>query len=225
MSDVDLGQSYRTIRKRLTDLANELSEAELEMMVPGCPQWRVRDIFAHLTGATADVMAGNLEGAPGEAWTRRQVADRRDRPIGDVLAEWAAIAPEAEQALTERRLPLQSVADIATHEHDIRGALNRPGYRDDDIVRWVAGWALSTMGKKVIAAGLPALRVRTDSGERTLGHGEPAVTLDTTDFEVMRAVLGRRSRAQIAAMAWAGDASPYLEHLSVFPPSELDIVE
>jgi uncharacterized protein (TIGR03083 family) len=225
MSDVDLGASYRTVRERLTDLVGALSEAELETSVPGCPLWRVRDVLAHLTGATADFVARDFEGAPGPAWTARHVDARRDKSVAEILDEWGRIAPVAEAELTELGHLPQSVVDVVTHEQDIRGAAGQPGFRDDDIAVWAAGFSVSNLGKKLTGAGLPALRVRSDSGERVLGEGEPGVTLDATDFEVIRAVFGRRSRAQLEAMAWDGDPQPYLEHLNIFPPSELDVVE
>ena len=225
MTDVDLGASYRTVRKRLTDLATTLSEEELEAMVPGCPKWRVRDVLAHLTGATADFLARNFEGAPGPAWTGRHVDNRRDQSVPEILDEWGRIAPAAEAELTELAHLPQAVADVVTHEQDIRGAVGRPGYRDDEIVTWLAGFSVSNLGKKLTGAGLPALRVRTESGDRILGEGEPGVTLDTIDFELIRAVFGRRSRPQLDAMAWAGDPGPYLEHLCIFPPSERDVIE
>ncbi len=225
MTDVDLGESYRTARERLTDLVGTLSEDELETMVPGCPLWRVRDVLGHLTGAAADFVARDFEGAPGPAWTARHVDACRDKSVAEILDEWGRIAPVAEAELTELGHLPQAVADVITHEQDIRGAVGQPGFRDDEIVAWGAGFSVSNLGKKLTAAGLPALRVRTDSGERILGEGAPEVTLDTTDFEVIRAVFGRRSRAQLEAMAWDGDPNPYLEHLSIFPPSELDVIE
>jgi len=225
MSDVDLGESYRTVRERLTELVGSLSEDQLETSVPGCPQWRVRDVVAHLTGATADFIARYFDGAPSPVWTARHVDARRDKSVAEILDEWGRIAPVAEAELSELAHLPQAVADVVTHEQDIRGAVGQPGFRDDEIVAWGARFSVSNLGKKLTGAGLPALRVRTDSGERILGEGEPGVTLDTTDFELIRTVFGRRSRAQLEAMAWGGDPKPYLEHLMIFPPSELDVIE
>lgn len=225
MSAVDLGESYRTVRQRLTELVSSLSEEQLDTMVPGCPKWRVRDVLAHLTGATADFIARNFEGAPSPAWTARHVDARRDRSVAEILDEWGRLAPVAEAELTELGHLPQAVADVVTHEHDIRGAVGRPGFRNDELVAWLARFSVSNLGKKLTGAGLPALRVHTESADRILGEGAPGVTLDTTDFEVIRAVFGRRSRAQLDAMAWDGDPEPYLEHLGIFPPSELDLVE
>jgi hypothetical protein len=37
--------------------------------------------------------------------------------------------------------------------------------------------------------------------------------------------MGRRSRAQLAALDWSGDPSPVLDHLTFFGPSAADIIE
>lgn len=57
--------------------------------VPACPEWTIKDVIAHLAGLAADWRAGNLAGYSGDASTARQVAERRDRSIDDLLAEWA----------------------------------------------------------------------------------------------------------------------------------------
>lgn len=49
--------------------------------------------------------------------------------------------------------------------------------------------------------------------------------LTTTRFEAFRWRMGRRSRAQLAALDWSGDAAPVLGHLTVFGPAARDIVE
>jgi hypothetical protein len=54
--------------------------------------------------------------------------------------------------------------------------------------------------------------------------GEP-LRLSTTRFEVFRWRLGRRSRDQMAAMAWSGDPAPVLDHLAVFGPAACDVDE
>jgi len=37
--------------------------------------------------------------------------------------------------------------------------------------------------------------------------------------------MGRRSRAQLAAMSWSGDPAPVIDHLTVFGPAGASIVE
>jgi uncharacterized protein (TIGR03083 family) len=55
--------------------------------------------------------------------------------------------------------------------------------------------------------------------------GNSELTLRTCRFEVFRWRLGRRSRAQLAALDWSGDPTPVLDHLVIFGPSDRDIIE
>jgi hypothetical protein len=58
-----------------------------------------------------------------------------------------------------------------------------------------------------------------------LGEGDPAATLATNPYDLTRALIGRRSRAQVAAMGWDGDAEPFLDVFAGFPMSEADLAE
>lgn len=53
----------------------------------------------------------------------------------------------------------------------------------------------------------------------------PELALSTTRFEAFRWRLGRRSRAQLATLAWSGNPAPVLDHLTIFGPSPHDIAE
>jgi hypothetical protein len=72
--------------------------------------------------------------------------------------------------------------------------------------------------------------LRVVAGDRTWtagGDGQPRATLNTTKLDLIRAIAGRRSRAQIASMEWTGDCEPFLDAFAsgpfTFPTS--DIVE
>ena len=54
---------------------------------------------------------------------------------------------------------------------------------------------------------------------------EVVLELRTSPYEVLRFRMGRRSRRQMAAMAWSLDPEPLLDSLAVFGPSKLDIIE
>jgi len=112
------------------------------------------------------------------------------------------------------------VLDVATHEHDIRGAVGEPGARDSEVVRLGADRLLTWMQPPV------ALRVTVEDDTYDLGpEGEAAIVLRTDRFEAFRWRMGRRSRFQLAGLDWAGDPSPVLDHLVVFGPAPVDIDE
>src|SRR5262245_52037687 len=65
---------YRESRGRITGVAGGLDGAALGAVVPACPQWTVWHLLAHLTGVAADVVNGNLAGAPGPQWSAAHIA-------------------------------------------------------------------------------------------------------------------------------------------------------
>ena len=49
--------------------------------------------------------------------------------------------------------------------------------------------------------------------------------LATSDFELARILIGRRSRAQMLAAGWTGDPEPVVDLLPVFGPPVTDLTE
>ena len=91
---------YRDARGRLTRLVGALTGEQLRTPVPATSAWTVHELVAHLVGGAADTASGRLDGAPGDEWTARHVAERRQRPVGELLAEWALVGPTVELSLT-----------------------------------------------------------------------------------------------------------------------------
>ena len=50
-------------------------------------------------------------------------------------------------------------------------------------------------------------------------------SLEAAPFELLRAVSGRRSTAQLRALAWTGDVEAFLPFLSAYGIPETDLVE
>ena len=115
--------------------------------------------------------------------------------------------------------------DIAAHNQDLRGALDMPGDRESAAValslqRYVAG-----LSQRIAAAGLPALRLCTERGEHVAGHGSPSSTVITSEWELFRALCGRRSTSQIRSLRWSGDAEIYLPLLPAYGLPGDDLIE
>jgi uncharacterized protein (TIGR03083 family) len=220
---MDLGDRYLGARGRVRGLVADLDDGTWEQPVPGCPGWTVHDVIAHLVGLTDDGLNGNMEGAPGPAWTAVQVEKRRDVANAAMLAEWDANAEPFAEALTAFDIR-PGVLDVLTHEQDLRGALGEPGGDPDDL-QWAVDTVLTGLSGRIAAAGLPAVAVRTESGERVLGEGDPALSVRTTDLEVFRLAFGRRSRDQILELDWVGDPSSHVVHLSIFDLHPVALVE
>src|SRR4029453_16185463 len=125
-------------QQQLSALGRTLTDHQAEAHVPACPRWTVRDLFAHQAGVAADILAGRLDGVATDEWTGRQVGERAGLSLAETLDEGdrsAGPLAEARGALEE--LDVRLLADLWTHEQDIRGAIARPGNRDDERAQWV----------------------------------------------------------------------------------------
>jgi len=59
-----------------------------------------------------------------------------------------------------------------------------------------------------------------------VGTGDPGATVTAPDaYALARALIGRRSRSQVADFDWVGEPAPYLGTFAIFPMSETDQVE
>ena len=233
-----LESHYEATRGRIVELVHGLDATADEIAVPACPGWSVKNVVSHLTGNCADVLTGNLAGIATPEWTAAQIDARHDWKLGDVLAEWDDVGPKFASMLDDfpGEYGRQSLGDLIVHEHDLRGALDRPGERETEpvgiaievVTRFVAGTG-------ALVLGLGPLEVRAGETNWTLGTGEriegdneswrdaigsgapppqatspPIATVTTTAFEWFRAITGRRSPRQISSFDWSVDPKPFL---------------
>jgi hypothetical protein len=200
----DYAPPYRELRERVTRLVEEHPDA-VDTIAPATPEWRVRDVLAHLSGICDDILNGNMEGVATDDWTAAQVDARRDWSVERILDEWSERAPPVEQIMVDVPMPQfgQMVFDAVMHEHDIRGAIGEPGARDSSAVAAAFDWAEESWqfddGTAVLV---------TEFGPTTLGAGERLFAVHAPRFELMRAMTGRRSAAQILAYEWEGTPRP-----------------
>jgi hypothetical protein len=198
--------AYHELRLRTAELVRETDPEAMDAIAPATPEWRVRDLLAHLAGVSVDAVEGRLDGVATDPWTAAQVDARRDVSIADILAEWDDYGAQFEAALVALPSALggQAVFDAVTHEADMRHALATPGDRTGDGV--AISFEFCCLGRT--AGDLPALRVLTERGEAIAGTGDPIATLETSQFEFIRASSGRRSAGEIAAYEWQGQVDP-----------------
>lgn len=216
----DYATSYREAQGRIMTLVNNQNA---ETPVPACPGWTVKDVVAHLCGAMRDVAKGETDEVGEEAWTARQVADYRHRSLTDISAEWhhrAHTSPWAFQTYGQALL-----ADIITHEFDIRNALGNTQGRDLPVVRSAALFYLNALDYVFGEDGIPPMRILVEDKALDLGKGEPAGTVEMGWWEAMRIASGRRSTDQVRSLAWTGDPDQWIDHLFIFGPRGTDLVE
>jgi uncharacterized protein (TIGR03083 family) len=202
------GPSYRELRVRVTAIVGDTNPELLEAPAPATPEWRVRDVVAHLAGVADDVVNGRMEGIASDEWTAAQVDKRRDLSIAELVADWEQWSPGFEQMLAAGPMEItgQALYDAVTHEHDIRHALGRPGARESDAINQGWEWLVAIRTSR----GAPPIRFVTDRGENISGAGTPALTVRASRFELVRATTGRRTRHEIDAYEWEPEADATL---------------
>lgn len=117
---------------------------------------------------------------------------RRDTPVAVLIAEWDRLAAQAPAAALSALFP-----DVAVHLFDLLGAAGSSAYRDRAFVvpalRFWSGFA----GMRLQLAGRGPIRLHllvTSPGEdASIGPTYAPVVVGGTPFELLRALVGRRS--------------------------------
>lgn len=203
---------YDAAKHRITSL---VEGRDPQTPVAATPGWSVKDVVAHLAGGLRDFVDRRFDGVESGEWGERQVRDRRGNTLSDAFAEWDANL-ELARPLFDTPMGPVLVSEVIAHEHDLRAALGVPGDRDGTDVRAALVRPLQQLDQRMRENDVPALRITLEHGDRVLGHGDPAGTLRTTSFELMRAIGGRRSADQIKALDWDGDPDVWISSLALF---------
>ncbi|MGH2736051.1 MAG: maleylpyruvate isomerase family mycothiol-dependent enzyme [Actinomycetota bacterium] len=219
--------AYRGCRERVFEIITSASEEALRRRVPACPDWTSTDLLAHLVGVAEDFVSGDLAKIGSDEWTKGHLARRSGAEVADTVAEWAAISAQVEQALDQIPPGAASllIGDNVTHEHDLRGAVERPGARDSDGV-WIAlDRYVKWFGKRLKDVELPSVVVHAGDRRWQAGVLEPAAEIKGEPFELLRALTGRRTVGEIKSLAWSGDPTPYIDFFSSYPPARNSLSE
>jgi len=229
----DYAGAYHEVRVGLIELLRSRTEPELDTIAPATPEWRVRDIVAHLAGVCDDITQGNMAGVASDDWTAAHVAKRADWTMEQLLADWDERAIVVEDQMNAWGPGMgQMVFDAFTHAQDIRGALGEPGGRESLAAAISFEWIVTNLQAPGDASPddarlRPPIRVVTDAGEvDILGPAGAATTLRLSRFEFLRTITGRRSRRQVEESDW--DPSPRVDDLygnEVFRPAAVDVIE
>ena len=223
----EASSAYRGCRERIGELAANLSPDELTRTIPACPDWTVTDLVAHLAGVAEDFGAGNLDKAGSDAWTKAQIARRSKLEMPALIRDWDDISRQLDPSLDEipAGVAAMLISDAVTHEHDLRGAVNRPDARDSDAM-WIAlNRNIRRFGKRSKDAELPSVVVRCEGRHWQAGVLEPSLELKADRFELLRALTGRRTIQEITSLAWTGDSKPYIELVSSYPVARNSLTE
>lgn len=179
----DVVKAYVELRDRMISLLRELPEEAASITVPHCPDWNVQETVSHMVGVPEAIMMGDMEGVPGEAWTQRQVERHRGDSLKDLADQWEAQGEQFLAILPNIPQPVlsQLVFDVASHEHDVRHAVGKPGARD----------------AATVTVGIGYIKTLIDGREDLDVAVVNSWAID--DFDLFRSIGGRRSVEQIAS--------------------------
>ena len=210
-------------RQSLGRILTLVHNGNADAPVEACPGWTVRDTIAHCLGVLTDLSAGKLDDASSDAWSAGHIARAGTRSLSDLTAEWHQRANTSPGVFQELGPVL--VADLVTHEFDIKQALGNTQGRNEQVVRTVALFYLNALDHAWREDGVPPLRFITEDKHLDIGGDAPKASVEMSWWEITRVVSGRRSADQVRALTWNTSPEPWLEHLFVFGPRETPLEE
>jgi len=213
---VDLIDEWAQAQARVIELVAPLTTEQAAVRVPACPDWTVRDLFSHMVGLGADVVAGDEPDDHHPVWTQMQVATRRDHDIAALVTEWEGISGRLQEWMREHGT--RPLSDVIIHEQDLRGALGAPGGRDSGGVRAVRDRFLPRLAARV--EGLPPIGLVADGWQWASGGApaDAAVVVRASEFDLARALVTRRSEHQLRSWTTRGELGPYLDGFAFLGP-------
>jgi len=179
--------------------------------VPACPEWTVTDLLGHLALIAERVLERHGGVVPAPAG-----------PLGvpALLDRWDHVGAQLDRLLADAggRSGEVMVMDAYTHELDLRAALGVAPPVEHSAAAPSFAVLVRGLSGSITARGLPALRLRSAAGEVwTAGDGRPAATVTAPAHDLYRALAGRRSLGQLAALEWSAAPGRWLPAFSWGP--------
>lgn len=209
-------EEWTRAQRRVIDLMSGLDESQVARHVPACPDWTVRDLFSHMVGLGTDVVAGDEPDDHNEGWTQRQVDERKHRSVSELVSEWESMTEPLRAWM--RANTTRPLGDVTIHEQDLRGALGVPGGQDTDAIAAMRERFVGRFADRLGALPPIALVGTAWSWCSSGPADDAAVVVAASDFELARALMARRSAAQLRGWTTRGDVGPYLEAFATLGP-------
>jgi uncharacterized protein (TIGR03083 family) len=213
---MDAIAEWTRAQQRVIELVSPLTEEQAGIKVPACPDWTVRDLLSHMVGLDADVLGGDEPDDHNGEWTQAQVDARVGRDVATLVEEWAALTEPLGKWMAEHST--RPLGDVVIHEQDLRGALKVAGGQDGAGLASLRDTFAGRLGDAV--SDLPSLALVGDEWTWTSrGDASDAeVLIRTSDFDLTRALMSRRSEAQLRAWTQRGDVVPFLSKFELLGP-------
>jgi uncharacterized protein (TIGR03083 family) len=212
---MDAIDEWSRAQQRVIDLVADLPPERAALTVPACPDWTVHDLLAHMVGLGVDVVDGDEPDDHNSTWTGKHVTERRDRDVAALVTEWEAVAEPLRAWM--RAHNVRPLGDAIIHEQDLRGALHEPGAQDTPGLHAIRERFVGRFAGRVTE--LPPIALVGEGWSSSGGTvDDAAVVLRAPDFDLARALVTRRSAAQLRAWTARGDVSPYLDAFAMLGP-------
>jgi hypothetical protein len=115
------------------------------------------------------------------------------------------------------------VADLHAHLQDVHLTLGLPAVRDPQTVLVALDFYLESLDQSLREERAGALEIVAGEERHVAGAGAVRASVSGEPFEVLRALSGRRSLAQILSLDWTGDVGTIAPQVSRYPFPEHDI--
>jgi hypothetical protein len=207
----DHGEIWLATRQRVRGLLTGRTPAEMARPVPATPGLTVRDVLSALVATAADALDGDIHATYTAPDGGRAPAAGTD---AELLSAWDAQAAGVASLVRDDPRAGRLLIDLVTHEHDLRGALDCPGARDDDAVAVAVELLAREFAARLRVTGVPALRLTCEQWGYETAPPPCRAILVADRFELFRGFTGRRSAAEVRRWMWSDDPGPYLPYLS-----------
>ncbi len=214
-NEMRLATMYFDVRTRVVDTVAPLTDEQLSLPVPACPEWTVHGLLAHITALPMALVAGEIPdevmgGGDPNPWLTRMVAENVGRPVAELTSWWTS-NDEALASVVDGAGRL--LADLFTHEGDLYGALGARADRSPAELDSQIDAAMAGFQAEIVAAGLPPVAVDNGNERRASGPGEPGWVLRCDFWTAHRALNSRRTREELRALDHEGDPERYFDAL------------
>jgi uncharacterized protein (TIGR03083 family) len=218
--DLDPASLYEQERLRFIAMLRAVPTGRLSTPVAATPGWTIRDVVAHVVGITADLNAQRFGDGDPDSWTADQLAQRADHPLEKLVVEWDREAPSFESGLRlfGHQFGAHFLADLLQHGFDVAAALGQGRRRDDECVAVGLSFYLESFAESLDGAGAGAVEMIASAERHLVGTGDVVASVRASRHELFRALGGRRTIAEIAALDWSGNNEAIIGLFSRYPP-------
>lgn len=211
---------YAATRDALVADVRRLGPGAANTVVPGCPEWRVIDVLAHLCGLNDELLDGIEPPLGTDERTQAQVARHAGWEPAAICDEWQGHDRAIREVFASSLLLRTGlVADLAVHVHDVAEAVDEVRTPDPAAEAIGCERYIPLLQERLADNCGVALTVEIE-GVRPAAptSGRRPLTLTATPTDFLLTVTGRRTRSQAAALDWSEPPGTVLDHVTQYGP-------